>query len=162
VRPDPQLPLEPAFGPNRGESQQAHGGRLQQWTVFIRLLRRVLLADCSRPRAEAARPQTTLAGRKRTYTNGPHTRKLDFIASLFRGNRAKRDALERTLEARSRGPPARARNLGDIVLERADSIDSNAYDIAARQRKVISWNDAGPGHQKHALGKAVVAEEELD
>jgi len=56
----------------------------------------------------------------------------------------------------------RERNLRDIVLERADSIDSNAYNIAARQREVTSGNDAGPGHQKHALGEAVVAEEEFD
>ena len=58
--------------------------------------------------------------------------------------------------------PAFARNLGDMVLERADSIDSNAYDIATGQREVISRDDTGSSHQKHALGKAVVSEEELD
>ena len=51
--------------------------------------------------------------------------------------------------------------LRDIVLERANSIDTNTDCVAAGQREVVLWDDAGPGHQKHPSGKAVVAKKEL-
>ena len=86
---------------------------------------------------------------------------------LLQGTARKRSSSTRDLITRGMtvrvGMEARGfsheRTLADVVLERADSIDSNAYDIAARQREVVCWDNAGPSHQKHALGKAVFTEE---
>jgi hypothetical protein len=72
----------------------------------------------------------------------------------FRARRAFGSALSSLLTSRPW-------QLRDMILERANSLDFNLDCVTLRQRKVIPWNNPCPGHQKHTLGKAVVAEEKL-